>query len=115
MRKAMLTVSILGMLAAAPAFAACMPPASNIKVPDGATATYSQMLAAQSAIKALNQAVMAYGDCLDHERDAKIAAGGDKKKLTAQYAKLNNAQVDKLQQVATLFNTALQAYQAKHH
>ena len=45
-------------------------------------------------------------------RTRKIAAGGDKTKLPAEYAKLNDAQVEKVQQLADKFNAELKAYNA---
>jgi hypothetical protein len=110
----MLTVSLLIALAAGPAFADCTPPDDTVQIPDGATATRDQMIAAQRAVKAYDTAVKSYGDCLQQEENAKVAAGADKGKLNAQYAKLNNDQVDKLTKVAAKFNDELHAYQAKH-
>ena len=101
-------------ISAAPAFADCTPPSISVAIPKGTEATKDEMIAAQTAVKQLNQAVSAYGDCLKQEQDAKIAAGGDKAKLQSAYAKLNNDEVAKLQQVATKFNEELHAYLAKN-
>ena len=114
--RAMLTVSILAVLAAGPvAFADCTPPPDDsVQIPDGTTATRDQMIAAQRAVKAYDSAVKAYGDCMQQEENAKIAAGGKKDKLDPQYAKLINTQVDKVTKVAAKFNDELHAYQAKN-
>jgi|SRR5665213_1512952 len=112
--RVMPIVSILVALAAAPVFADCTPPDGNVQIPNGATATRDDMIAAQKAVKAYDTAVKAYGECLQQDEEAKVAAGADKSKLTVQYAKLNNTQVDKLQQVAGKFNDELHAYKAKN-
>jgi len=108
------TVLALFAIAAAPAFADCTPPNDSLVIPKGTEATKEEMIAAQNAVKQLNQAVSAYGDCLKQEEDAKVAAGGDKVKLHNTYAQLNNAQVARLQQVAAKFNQELHAYLAKN-
>lgn len=112
--KVMLTVLLLGALAASSAFADCAPPDNAVQIPNGSAATRDEMVAAQKAVRAYNDAVKAYADCLQQEQDTKIAAGGDKAKLTVEYAKLNNAEVDKLQKVADKFNEELRAFKAKN-
>jgi hypothetical protein len=111
-----MTSPLLALLAitAAPAFADCTPPSDSLVIPNGTQATKEEMIAAQKAVKALNAAVAAYGDCLKQEEDGKVAAGGDKVKLHNTYAKLNNDQVARLQQVAAKFNDELHAYLAKN-
>jgi hypothetical protein len=101
-------------ITAAPAFADCTPPNDSLVIPKGTEATKEEMIAAQNAVKQLNQAVSAYGNCLKQEEDAKVAAGGDKVKLHNTYAKLNNDEVARLQQVAAKFNDELHAYLAKN-
>jgi hypothetical protein len=103
-------------LAALPlsARADCSEPEAAVRIPDGSTATRDQMVAAQRAVKAYDTAVKAYGDCLQHELDAKLASGGNKLLLEAQYDKLNNAEVDKLQRLAGKFNDELRAFKAKN-
>jgi hypothetical protein len=111
-----LTSTLLALLAitATRAFADCTPPSDSLVIPKGTEATKDEMVAAQTAVKALNDAVRVYADCLKQEEDAKVAAGGDKVKLHNTYAKLNNDQVAKLQQVAARFNQELHAYLAKN-
>jgi len=112
--RAMLTVSLLVALAAGPAFADCTPPPDTVQIPDGATATLNQMVAAQKAVKAYDTAVKTYSDCLQQDENAKVAAGGNKDKLNAKYAKLTNKQVDKDTKLAAKFNDELRAYKAKN-
>ena len=111
--KAMLTVSILGALLATPVFADCSAPDDTVQIPNGTTATRDEMVQAQKAVKAFDAAVKAYSDCLTAEEDAKVAAGADRAKIHPEYAKLNNAEVDKVQQVADKFNTERRAFKAK--
>jgi hypothetical protein len=103
-------------LAALPlsAQADCTAPQAAVQIPDGNTATRDQMVAAQRAVKAYDTAVKTYGDCLQHEMDAKLASGGNKQQLEAQYDKLNNAEVDRLGKLAGKFNDELRAFKAKN-
>ncbi len=111
--KILLPVSVLALLCAGPVLADCAVPDNNVQIPDGTTATRSEMIAAQKAVQAYDGAVKQYTDCLQQEQQAKLDAGGDKVKLQKQYAELNNAQVEKVQQLADKFNAELKAYKAK--
>jgi hypothetical protein len=116
--KMLLPLSFVATLLAAPAFAECVAPANSVVIPDGATATKDALLAAQHAIKDYNAAVTQFADCLKTEQEAKLAAGGDKlsdanrQKINLEYAARNNAEVDKLQQLADKFNLELRAWKA---
>jgi len=104
---------------AAPAFADCTAPALSLSVPNGAKATKDEMLAAQRTIKEYNVSVDEFAKCLTNERDAKIAAGGDKmsdsdrQRVSVEYNTRVNAVVDKLQKLADKFNTERKAFLAK--
>jgi hypothetical protein len=117
--NALLPLSLIAALAAAPVFADCPAPNSDIKIPDGATATKDQMLAAQHSIKDADAAIATFAECLRDEQDAKIAAGGDKMtdadklKISTDYVNRQNAEVEKLQKLADQFNVELRAYKAK--
>jgi hypothetical protein len=111
--RVILAASILGVLASAPLYAACTPPDNNVVIPNGTTATKDEMLAAQKALRAYNQAVADFSTCLQQETDGKIAAGGDKEKLTAAMAKRNNSEVDKVQALADRWKVELAAFKAK--
>lgn len=118
--KAIVTLSMLALVGAVPAFAACEAPTQSIKIPDGSTATRDDMLATQRAIREYDTAVKTYSDCLKDEQQATIAAAGDKispdekSKIEAKYAGLQNAQVDKLTTMATAFNAQLKVFKAKN-
>jgi hypothetical protein len=111
--KSLLSAAALAALCASPVFADCPVPDDRVQIPDGATATKDEMIAAQKAVQAYDAAVKTYSDCLQQEQQQKIADGGDKVKLQKQYAELNNVQVEKVQQLADKFNTELKAYKAK--
>ena len=117
--KVLLPLSVLAALATAPAFADCTAPPNEVKIPDGATATMDQMLAAKHAIQENNTAVEAYTQCLKAEQDAKIAAGGtdmkdeERVKISTEYANRQNAEVEKLQKLADKFNVEVRAFKAK--
>jgi uncharacterized protein YdaT len=111
--KILLPVATLAALCAGPVFADCTIPDNNVQIPDGTTATRDEMIAAQKAVQAYDAAVKQYTDCLQQEQQEKLDAGGDKAKLQKQYAELNNAQVEKVQQVADKFNIELKAFKAK--
>jgi Skp family chaperone for outer membrane proteins len=104
---------VLVTLGSASAYADCTAPDTGIQIPNGLTATLDEMKAAQAAVRTLNAAVSDYTACLQQEQDAKVAAGGDKAKIQKEYAKRNDTEVDKLQQVADKFNAELRAYKTK--
>jgi len=111
--KILLPLSVLVVMATAPAFADCVIPEDTVQIPDGTTATKEEMIAAKKAVEAFDAAVKTYTDCLQQEQQAKVEAGGDKVKLQKHYAELNNAEVEKVQQLADKFNTELKAFKAK--
>ena len=111
--KSILFVSVLVVLGIAPAHAACTAPDIAIQIPNGLTATLDEMKAAQAAVKAANAAVSDYTACLQQEQNDKIAAGGDKNKLQKEYAKRNDQEIDKLQQVVDKFNAEIRAYKGR--
>jgi hypothetical protein len=111
--KIMPTAALLAVIAAAGnVYADCAIPDAAVPIPDGATATKEEMVTAHKAVLAYDAAVKAYSDCLAQDLTDRIAAGGDKTKLPAEYIKLNDAQVEKVQQLADKFNIELKAYKA---
>lgn len=118
--KALLPALLLAAAAATIAHAECVPPSTDVKIPDGNTATMDDMLAAKKAIQASNAAVETFTTCLKSEQDAKIAAGGadmkdeQKVKISTDYMNRQNAEVEKLQKLADQFNVEVRNYKAKH-
>jgi hypothetical protein len=119
MKKMILaSLVLLASLAAIPARAACIYPRPPENVPDGATATYEQMVEAQKAVKQFDADVTAYNACLDMELQSLLADPGlddaRKAELQAMQVKKNNAAVDEAQALADRFNEQLRAYKEAH-
>ncbi len=115
-----MTRVMLVMIALAAPFAAqagCIYPRAPEKMPDGATATYEEMTAAQKAVQQFNDDVNSYNSCLDLEQQTREQAGEfDESQLAemrAMQAKRNNAAVDQVQAVADRFNEQLRIFKAR--
>lgn len=119
MKSLLLPLTLAAAAIATPAFADCTAPVINVTVPEGAKATKQDLVATQKTLKELNAAVSDFTTCLQSERDAKIAAGGDtmsdatRQKISAEYNTRTNAAIDKLQKVADKFNLEVRAFKAK--
>ena len=117
--KALLILSIVATLPAAPAFAGCVAPINEVKIPNGNKATMEQMVAANYALQANTTEVDAYFRCLKAEQIARVAASGpeitdeQKAKIAAEYAKRQNTQTEKLQSLADRFDAAERSFRAK--
>jgi hypothetical protein len=107
--------------AAVEAQADCTYPRAPDHLPDGATASKDEMIAAKNDVSRYNNEMTAYLDCIKLEiqaipRDAKMSKD-DKAKADAQEKLLdqkNNAAVDELQGIATRFNEQLRIWKAKN-
>jgi len=112
-----LTLAILALMATGFANATCIYPRAPQHVPDGKTATYDEMVAAQKAVQQFNEDITAYNACLDMEMSALVQSGSyDENRLNelrAMQAKKNNAAVDEVQAVADLFNEQLRIFKAR--
>jgi hypothetical protein len=105
------------------AYATCSYPQAPTKIPDGATATKEEMIEGMKAVKAYNDQIKAYTDCLRLEHDqevAKIDPKDDPGKTKAQKAELdsvlvkkNDAAVDAATAVTNRFNEQVKIYKAK--
>ena len=112
---------VLALGAAATAQADCTYPCAPDKIPDGATASKDEMVAAKNDVSRYNNEMNAYLDCIKLEiqaipKDAKMSKD-DKAKADAQEKLLdqkNNAAVDELQSVASRFNEQLKIWKAKN-
>jgi hypothetical protein len=112
---------VLALGAAATAQADCTYPRAPDKIPDGATASKDEMVAAKNDVSRYNNEMNAYLDCIKLEiqaipKDAKMSKD-EKAKAEAQEKLLdqkNNAAVDELQSVATRFNEQLKIWKAKN-
>jgi hypothetical protein len=89
--------------------AACESP-SPVTMPDGATSTRDQMLAAQGQVKAYQAAMNEFVACLDMEADAQgEQAPAEYKSLMVER---HNAAVTEMEAVAAAFNDQLRAFRA---
>lgn len=107
-------------LTGAPAYAACTYPKAPDNAPDGNTATLEQMVAAQKAVKAFDQEIVAYTNCIKLEHDATISKDGEKlsEDQKAEMARVqvqkHNAAVEESESVAARFNEQVKIYKAKN-
>jgi hypothetical protein len=99
--------------------AACSYPKAPDTPVDGASATLEQMVAAQKAVKAYNDEIKAYTDCLKLEHDAAVAKEGDqltpeqKAEMEKIQVQKNNAAVDEAESVTARFNEQVKAFKSK--
>ncbi|MBX3703899.1 MAG: hypothetical protein KF822_09015 [Steroidobacteraceae bacterium] len=111
------TIALIALLAAGTAQAACIYPRPPERVPDGRTASYEEMVAAQKAVKQFNDDVNSYNACLDMEVTALEKSGMyDDNRISefrAIQAKKNNAAVDEVQAIADRFNEQLRIFKAR--
>lgn len=114
---AIASVMLLAALGAAPAMAQCIYPRPPESLPDGATATYEEMVEAQKAVRQFDADITAYNACLDMELQAMLANPeldeARKQELRAMQAKKNNAAVDDVQAVVDRFNEQLQVFKER--
>ena len=107
-------IAMFAAFGAAHAAAACIYPHPPENVPDGRSATYDEMVAGQTAVKAFDADVTAYNACLQMELESLLAdpALDDQRRseISAMYVKKNNAAVDEVQAVADRFNEQLRAF-----
>lgn len=100
----------LGLSAAAQAD--CPFPKAPATIPDGATATEAEMLAAMKEFKAYNEEVKAFQACLDEEAKAK-GAGAQSMTFKSMQQKKLAAAVDELERKAKLFNEQVRIFKAR--
>jgi hypothetical protein len=110
-------IATLTLLFAASAQAACIYPKRPERIPDGRTATYDEMLAAQKAVQQFNEDINSFNACLDLEMAAYERSGQfDENRLAelrVMQAKKNNAAVDDVQSIADLFNEQLRIFKTR--
>lgn len=102
-------------------FLACVVPVEPSAVPDGATATSQQMVAARASVLAYDAATTAYLKCVDSVVDdgtQRYAGVADTefnlRILKALGDRLHNAALDKDQVLANQMNQQIRVFKAKH-
>ena len=118
------SLAVAALAVAAQASAACSYPKAPERIPDGSKATKEEMLAGMKTMRAYNDLVAKYTECLKTDHDAAIAkidVGQSADKKEAQKAELdkvlqqkNDAAVDEAQTVTSRFNDQIKAFKAAH-
>ncbi|SRR5579875_502850 len=125
--KALTSIMFLtAALACGEAYATCSYPKAPEKLPDGATASEQEMIAAMKQVRAYNDEIKAYTDCLKLEHDQAVdqlekadpKADPDKTKaqkaeLDSMLAKKNDAAVDDATAVTNRFNEQVKIFKAR--
>ena len=112
-------IAVAALLAAGPAFGACIYPKAPTNLPDGNTATKEEMLAGAKAVKEYDAQITAYTECLKLEHDEAMAKEGanltkeQREERERMQVQKHNAAVDELQAVAERFNEQIRAFNAR--
>lgn len=110
---------LAALLSVGVANAECVYPKAPSGMPDGRTATEAEMIDGMKAVKAYNNEVTAYLNCLDLEMQARIDAAGAEApadqvaQIKSMQAKRHNAAVEELEAHAARFNEQVKAYKAR--
>jgi hypothetical protein len=109
---------------AAQASASCSYPKAPDRIPDGTKATKEEMLAGMKAMRAYNDLITKYTECLQGEHDAAVAKIDPSlaaEKKNAQKVELDNIQQQKndaavadAEAVTGRFNDQIKAFKAAH-
>lgn len=91
----------------------CAYPKAPAALPNGATATEAEMVAAMSAFKAYDADVKSFGACLEQETKEKSAGTAQLMQLKTMQTKKLNAAVDELQSKAKEFNEQVRIFKAR--
>lgn len=117
MRKMIAFAALATCLAAGSAQAVCIYPRAPEHIPDGKTASYEEMAAAQKVVQQFDADVTAYNACLDMEMLSLEQSGqfdaNRLLELRSMQAKKNNAAVDEVQAIADQFNEQLRIFKAR--
>ena len=118
------SLAIAALAVAAQVSAACKYPEAPDKIPDGTKASKEEMIAGMKAMRAYNDLIKQYTDCLKDEHDTAVGkidpSLDDVKKAKAKddldkvLAQKNDAAVDKASDVTGRFNDQIKAFNAAH-
>jgi hypothetical protein len=118
--KLLIATAAFVALTAAPVYADCPYPAPPEKIPDGNTASLSEMVAVKKQVSDYDSAIGVYLDCIKQEHEDAVAKGGDKltdkqkEELDHMETSRHNAAVAQLQSIADRFNEQVRVYKAKN-
>jgi exo-beta-1,3-glucanase (GH17 family) len=117
--KTLSAILILALPAGGLVYADCTYPTAPQKIPDGNTATMQQMVSGMNALKAYNEQIKAYTDCLKLEHEAALAKADpkmskeQKDEINKVYIQKNDAAVDEATSVTSRFNEQVRIFKAK--
>lgn len=117
--KVLLPLSLVATLVAAPAYAGCVAPLNDVRIPNGNKATMDEIVDANYALQANTTEVEAYMHCLKVEQQTRIAAIGpditdeQRSKITSEYANRLRVENEKLQNLADRYNEEVRNFRAK--
>jgi hypothetical protein len=106
-------VALLSLAYGMTAQAECAFPKAPEAIPDGATASEAEMIAAMNAFKAYNEEVTAFGTCLDDETKNRGSASGQLMQFKTMQSKKLNAAMAELQDKAKKFNEQVRIFKAR--
>jgi hypothetical protein len=118
--KLLIAIAALAALTAGPVYADCPYPTPPEKIPDGNSASLSEMVAVKKAIADYDAAMSVYLDCIKQEHVDAVAKAGDKltdkqkQELDHIETQRHNAAVAQLQGIADHFNEQVRIYKAKN-
>ncbi len=98
-------------LTSARAAAECTPPMPS-EIPDGTTASETEMIAAMKSFKQYDAAAMLYLKCLEEQTASAISKRPPTERggLKAKQVEMHNAVIDALQDAANKFNKQVRVY-----
>jgi len=97
---------VAGCLSGLPAVAGCNLPPAPSKVPEAATATEEEMIAAMQTLKHYNVDVTNYCKCLEFESSQSRLSRDEQERL-------HNSAIDGLKTIADKFNEQVRLFKAK--
>ena len=106
-RKQICAALVAAIVCSAPALADCVLPPAPSKVPDGASASEQEMIAAMQTLKAYDGDVNVYLKCLEFEEKQNRMSSSDRERN-------HNAVVTTLEKVAAKFNEQVRVFKSKH-
>jgi hypothetical protein len=118
--KMLVSISVVALLGAGAAHAACTYPRAPQRIPDGNSASMEEMVEAQKAVRKYDADINAYVACLKLEHEQQLAQDSDaltedqKKYMARLQVQKHNAAIDELETVAARFNEQVKVFKAKN-
>jgi len=117
MRVSLCIAACLAMAVCQSASADCTYPKAPENIPNGSTASESEMVTAMTAFKQYNSDVTAYLACLDEETAGKAKDAGSSvsviMQMKAMQAKKHNSAVAELKVLADKFNSEVRTFKSR--